>query len=126
MPYIPGDRREVIDAGVSKAVAALRILGATQGDVNYAVTTIALEALKPADGWGYHSLSSAIAALKDAAAEIERRLLGPYEDTAIKRNGDLRCYDEPFAIAPVDANAVVQAIRAELRRADRKDLREKE
>ena len=38
--------------------------------------------------------------LKDAATEIERRLLGPYKDTDITKNGDLECFNEPYSLKP--------------------------
>lgn len=102
MPYIPRDRRDKLDPFVDEVVDQLRLIDATKGDVNYVVTRIALEALRPLNTWSYHTLSAAVGALKDAAAEIERRLLGPYEDQAILKNGDMQCYDEPFALKPDD------------------------
>jgi hypothetical protein len=39
----------------------------------------------------------------DAAAEIRRRLLDPYEDKAILKNGDMPCFaNEDFAYKPLD------------------------
>lgn len=99
-----------------------------RGDVNYSVCRIALESLKPATGWSYYSLSDAVAACEGAAAEIaanydftvewrpihyalsicvdagdeiRRRLLAPYEDAAIIKNGDMACFQEPFAHVPL-------------------------
>lgn len=89
MPYIPQNRRDIIDMDIDELVWSLRDLDPTKGDLNYTVCRVVLGALKPESGWSYHSLSAAIGALKDAAVEIERRMLGPYEDTCIERNGDL-------------------------------------
>jgi len=100
MPYIKFSNRAALDVIVDGLVNRLRSIKCVQGDINYIVTRVALEALKPETGWSYHSLSSAVAALKDAATEIERRLLGPYEDRAILKNGDMRCYQEPFSYKP--------------------------
>ena len=102
-----------------------------RGDANYCVCRILLEGMKPEAGWSYHTLSDvvmacdaainlvydvqreqeledaqvaeAISVLGDVVTEIERRLLGPYEDTAILKNGDLACFaNESFAYKPLD------------------------
>jgi len=111
---------------VDGLVQRLREMHATNGDINYTLTRIVLESLKPESGWSYHSLSNAVALMnnvadilinamdddnlvdlyrlvsipRDVATEIERRLLGPYEDTAILKNGDIGCFREPFAKQP--------------------------
>jgi len=99
----------------------------TRGEANYVLCRVVLESMKPEGGWGYHSLSDTIIVLEgaiegidenstgtsmdtlydcvsvcyDAADEIKRRLLGPYEDTAIRKNGDMACFaNEPFAYLP--------------------------
>ena len=100
-----------------------------RGDANYCICRILLESMKPETGWGYHSLSGtvmacdaainlvydvqreqeledwqvadAISVLGDVVTEIERRLLGPYEDKAILKNGDLACFaNEDFSLKP--------------------------
>ena len=81
-------------------IKRIRSLNPKRGDLNYVVTRLVLESLKPDAGWSYHSLSDCVSVLKDAAAEIERRLLGPYEDTAIEKNGDMNCFNEQFAYDP--------------------------
>lgn len=98
MPYINVGNRMALDPIIEGLVKRLRDIECRPGDCNYVVTRIVLEALKPGDtGWNYHSLSDAVRVLKDAATEIERRLLGPYEDAAMQQNGDLACFDETFA-----------------------------
>jgi hypothetical protein len=101
-----------------------------RGQANYCICRILLEGMKPETGWGYHSLSDtvmacdaainlvydvqreqkledaevadAISVLGDVVVEIERRLLGPYEDTAILKNGDMACFaDEDFVLKPL-------------------------
>lgn len=77
MPYIPKSRRKVLDEAVDRVIDLMRgnngegLDGVTKGDVNYVVTRIALEALRPDNTWSYHTLSAAVGALKDAAVEIE-------------------------------------------------------
>ena len=102
-----------------------------RGDANYCICRILLESMKPETGWGYHSLSDvvmacdaaislvyvvqleqgledaqvadALSVLGDVITEIERRLLGPYEDKAILKNGDMACFaNESFAYKPLD------------------------
>ena len=66
-----------------------------KGDLNYCVTQLALHYIK-AHGKSYTNISEAASALVDAADEIKRRLLGPYENQKIKENGDLELYHELF------------------------------
>jgi len=40
-------------------------------------------------GKSYNSISAAISALEDAAHEVRRRVMVPYEDEKIKVNGDI-------------------------------------
>jgi hypothetical protein len=93
-----------VDPIIDGLVKRLRSIECRPGDLNYTVCRVVLESLRPNTGWDYHSLSSAVSVLKDAAVEIERRLLGPYEDTGIEKNGDLHCFNEKFATQkPVQA-----------------------
>ena len=90
MPYIKTERRIRLDASINRLVDKLWLLGQpVKGDLNYVVTRLVLAALKPEAGWNYQSLSDAVGALQDAADEIKRRMLAPYEDHCIKRNGDI-------------------------------------
>lgn len=87
MPYIK-DRQAIVDALIGELQELLREVprDKRKGDVNYVLSRIALGAFMPE---GYHDISDAVNALKDAAVEIERRLMGPREDEAIEANGDL-------------------------------------
>ena len=62
---------------------------ATAGELNYAITTMVLEFL--GDKPKYHDFFGAIRALECAKLKLElyRRVVGPYEDQAIARNGDV-------------------------------------
>jgi hypothetical protein len=108
MPYVPPVNRVAVDVILEGLVARLREIKARPGDCNYVVTRVVLESLKPSEGWSYHSLSDAVRVLKDAAAEIERRLLGPYEDDAILKNGDMQCFQEPFAKHPMASENIME------------------
>ena len=93
MPYIKPERRLLYDFPVNDLVQSLLDSQCVRGDVNYVLTRVVLGALKPKTGWSYHSLSDCVSVLRDAADEIQRRLLGPYEDTAAERNGDVWEFD---------------------------------
>jgi len=125
----PTCRQFMVDAHIDPIVRNLATRIETRGEANYCVCRILLEGIKPSAGWTYHSLSDvvtagdmaitkvydvqqleelkdsevfdAVSVLGDAVVEIERRLLGPYEDTAILKNGDMQCFNEPFALRPL-------------------------
>jgi hypothetical protein len=99
MPYISIPRRPPLDPIIDGLLKRLREIGCRKGDINYTVTRIAVEAL---NNDSYHSISDCISVLRDAADEIARRLLGPYEDTAILRNGDLECFQTYYAYMPLN------------------------
>ncbi len=97
MPYIKKTRRDEIDSAIRILIDLLKNINAVKGDLNYTVTRLVLGALKPETGWNYQSLSDAVGSLQDAADEIKRRLLGPYEDGCISRNGDVLEFENPNA-----------------------------
>jgi hypothetical protein len=85
MPYIAKARR---------APLTPKMMPQSKGELNFVATMAAIglivERLSTgADKLGYHVISEAIAALRDAADEMQRRLLNPTEDRAIKKNGDI-------------------------------------
>ena len=64
--------------------------GKVKGAFNYFVTRLWLNTFFPnGEGIGYTSLSDAIAVFVDMEDEMRRRLMQPYEDQAINKNGDL-------------------------------------
>lgn len=96
MPYITQEDRALINHDLHTLI--MQITWAQPdilqrpGMVNYAVSRLVCGTLKPREGWSYHSLSRAIAVLRDAATEMERRLMAKREDQVIKDNGDLEDY----------------------------------
>lgn len=103
MPYVNKKDREHIE-GLNKErlsgnqildlVTALRSVpsGKTKGAVNYTVSRLVAAAMRPEEGWSYTSLSEAIGVLRDAAGEMQRRLMNPYESAAIRKYGDIPEY----------------------------------
>ncbi len=102
MPYVTQHIRSQLDTDIEILVDRLRKVVPDDmkrpGPANYTVTRIVAGALKPKDGWSYHSLSRAIAVLRDAAAEMQRRLMDQREDQVIRENGDVPEYE---ACAPL-------------------------
>ena len=79
-------------ARISNAIQSVPS-GKIKGALNYVLCRITLATMKPKSGWSYTSLSDAVSVLRDAADEIERRMMAPYEDEAIRKNGDLPEFD---------------------------------
>jgi hypothetical protein len=108
MPYINQEDREYLDKEAfvkygknSISVKLIEELAArirnvpsnkVKGACNYTVSRIVAHSMKPLGGWTYSSLSDAIGLLRDAANEMERRLMVPYENIARSHNGDLPEY----------------------------------
>jgi len=81
MPYIAPFRRPQLDALVQLMIEAdLR----ANGDLNYILYAFCVRNITP----GYGSYKNFCGELRQCATEIERRLLGPYEDKKIEENGD--------------------------------------
>lgn len=85
MPYVKEKDRKELDAGRPAR---------SKGELNYLVTQAAIryiDMLSNAYGQkvGYGLISDAISALRDAADEMARRLLAPYEDRKMGEEGDV-------------------------------------
>jgi hypothetical protein len=95
MPYIKKSGRVAIDIHIDTIVAHLRTLelDEREGVCNYAITRIVTGGLKPPGGWRYKWLNRACGVFTAAAAEFYRRLVAPYEDACIQKNGDLEEYE---------------------------------
>ena len=59
-----------------------------KGELNYVITKLIMEYIEY-KGLSYQNLSDAAAALSDCRDEFYRRIIAPYEDQAIQRNGDV-------------------------------------
>ncbi len=97
MPYIDDKTKELLEPEIEKLVNKLIENPAIikPGTLNYIITRLCVECLDferfMDDGQlSYHNISRYRAALHDAFDEIYRRLLGPYEDNAIQKNGDVK------------------------------------
>lgn len=82
MPYIDQDRREAMDKIVADMWAADV---KANGDLNYILYAFCKRCVDPS----YNNFKNFCGELRQCATEIERRLLGPYEDEKCKINGDV-------------------------------------
>lgn len=89
MPYIPQEARDRLDK--EDAVYDIQ----TPGELNYALTMICSVYLQnQADKKGnpapkYYDYNEVMGALECCKLELYRRLVAPYEDESIERNGDV-------------------------------------
>ena len=82
MPYINQKRRDEID-GIVDLMREKDIKA--DGDLNYILYAFCKRFVKPS----YNNYKNFCGELRQCVTEIERRLLGPYEDLKIKENGDV-------------------------------------
>ena len=93
MPYIPPGDRTRYDASIADLAGSLAEATPEKrkGHANYVITQILRQAwgVQSADNESYSSYADIIGTLECAKHEIYRRWVGPYEDDAIQRHGDL-------------------------------------
>lgn len=93
MPYVKNELREIVDKHIDMLATSIDVANIQRKDrnglSNYVITRILLCILKPKEGWSYDALSDVIKTLECAKEEIYRRIIAPYEDKAINKNGDL-------------------------------------
>ena len=82
MPYIKKEDRHKLDLLVDKMWAEhIKV----NGDLNYLLYAYCKRYVKPS----YNNFKNFCGELRQCATEIERRMLGPYEDEKCKENGDV-------------------------------------
>ena len=82
MPYVKQERRPALEKVIE---AMIKADVQYDGDLNYILFKFCKVAVTP----GYNNYKIYIGELTEAAAEIRRRILAPYEDGKIKENGDV-------------------------------------
>ena len=105
MPYVTEDMRERLNRNpniqtftLSEAVEDVidhisqRNPDEFEGLCNYAISRIVSGVMKPSNGWKYRWLNRAHGTFLSAAAEFYRRVVAPYEDECIRKNGDIPEY----------------------------------
>lgn len=79
MPYLtPFNRQRLAEGGPAL----------TGGDLNYLFSQIIRSYIQE-NGLSYATLNEVTGALECCKMELYRRVVGPYEDTKIKENGDV-------------------------------------
>lgn len=98
MPYIKKEKRPPLKDSIENIIHHLQHLDDDdkEGTVNYTISRIVAGGMKPKTGWRYTWLSRAHEAFVAAGDEFKRRMLDPYEDQAIAKNGDIPEYENPF------------------------------
>jgi len=82
MPYIKQEKRGVLDDIVND----MHLAGVKgDGDLNYILFAFCKRHVKPS----YNEYKNFIGELRQCATEIERRMLGPYEDQKEQENGPI-------------------------------------
>ena len=88
MPYIIKEKRERFEPAVANLVALLQEDPENvAGNLNYVITTVLKRLI--ATNKRYKTMNDLVGALECCKLELYRRVVGPYEDIAIKRNGDV-------------------------------------
>lgn len=85
MPYITQESREKIDYEIDALIAALGRRGWKEGELNYSLYRILLAWFENEPR--YHTICSIMGTLTCVAQEFYRKVAGPYEQTAEKKNG---------------------------------------
>jgi hypothetical protein len=84
VPYIPQKDRKRFDFYID----ALNAQIISPGEFNYSISRLAWDMVKRLGG-NYAAHNTVIGALECAKLELARRLLGPYENDCIEKNGDI-------------------------------------
>jgi hypothetical protein len=96
MPYITSELRQKFDDSLAAMIAEVRNVEPDDREsvLDYLITMLVTISMRPTSGWRFKSLHRAAAVFDSAKMEFHRRMLGPYEDLAIEKNGDVEPYKE--------------------------------
>lgn len=84
MPYIPRDQRDSVETDLQDS--GLSFIPQNAGELNFIVSTLIANYIKE-NGCKYAVLNEMIGALECAKLELNRVIIGPYEDIKIRENG---------------------------------------
>jgi len=87
MPYIPQSGRDTLDPGIDQLVKALEGADWNPGEVNYTFYRILVAWFKYESR--YKTICSIMGTLTSVTQEFYRKVAGPYEDLAEKKNGEI-------------------------------------
>ena len=91
MPYIDSERRKDYDKGINDIQLLLKYHDDEPGDLNYVLSRIVGRVWQNTPR--YKTICVVIGTLVCVAFEFYRRVAGGYEDKAVKKNGDIKEYD---------------------------------
>lgn len=98
MPYIPPDRREVLDAyanAIAKHLKETAKEGSWIGDLNYVITRMILRTLRVMfKEIRYWQIVIVLGTLQALTVEFYRRIASPYENRQMERFGDVNEFIE--------------------------------
>lgn len=86
MPYIKKEDKRKYEPQISELRTRINSK-IPKGELTYLVYALGLQFFKRDES--YTNISTAISCLNDAAEELRRRYLNPYEDLQIKKSGDV-------------------------------------
>lgn len=94
MPYINEEFRESLDKSIDKLSTLISSLSEDEreGVLNYTLTCIAVKSIKGKDKWRYRYFNRLMGVLSCMTHEIYRRMVIPYEEKCVEKNGDLNCF----------------------------------
>lgn len=101
MPYVQSEYREKLDPLIAPLQQELMHTdaGVRAGCVNYVITKLLQAIAGPFNlnkgenpVWGYRTLNEAVGVLECVKLELNRRVIGEYEDKKISENGDVLEY----------------------------------
>lgn len=87
MPYIDPGIRKIYDRHVDALAKEIFQMGIEPGDITYVVYRLGKKIFKTTPR--YKTWSAIRNALEDSVSELRRRIIDPYEDKALERNGDV-------------------------------------
>jgi len=95
MPYIKYDLRPKLDPHIKNLILEIKKFDEDQieGILNYTLTKVVCESMKPSTGWRYKNLNRLMGVLSCMQKEIYRKLVVPYEERAEAVNGELKCFN---------------------------------
>ncbi len=85
MPYVDEERKKKLDP----LIAGLSLETRAAGDLSYVITRLAQTQLKRLGNRSYINMATVVGVMVLTVFEFVRRVVNPYEDEKIKKNGDV-------------------------------------
>lgn len=94
MPYVTQENRDKLDHSIEQLSEDIRRCGADgiEGNSNYALTRVLMNTFFPTGAFSYRGFNRIMGVLTCVSLEMYRRMVAPYEDQSIVKNGDVPEY----------------------------------